>query len=50
MPGMPSLEETVADIPKDAPRWDFTMLQRRAEGMVIAKLALLAEWPAWSRK
>lgn len=50
VPGMPPLEETVADIPEDAPRWDFTMLQRRAEDMVIAKLALSAEWPAWSKQ
>lgn len=50
VPWMPSLEQTVADIPEDAPGWDFTLLQPRADGMVIAKLALSAEWPAWSKK
>ncbi|MFE3150036.1 MULTISPECIES: hypothetical protein [unclassified Streptomyces] len=49
-PWMPSLERTVADIPEDAPRWDFTLFQPRADGMVIAKLALSAEWPSWSKK
>ncbi|MEU3148184.1 hypothetical protein [Streptomyces sp. NPDC006999] len=49
-PWMPSLEQTVADIPEDAPGWDFTLFQPRAEGMAIAKLALSAEWPAWSKK
>lgn len=47
---MPSLEQTVADIPEDAPGWDFTLFQPRAEGMAIARLALSAEWPAWSKK
>ncbi|MFI1700423.1 hypothetical protein ACH419_31205 [Streptomyces bobili] len=47
---MPSLEQTVADIPEDAPHWDFMVFQPRAEGMVIAKLALSADWPAWSKK
>ncbi|MEW5627172.1 hypothetical protein AB1388_11450 [Streptomyces hydrogenans] len=50
VPWMPSLEQTVADIPEDAPGWDFTLFQPRAEGMAIAKLALSAEWPAWSKK
>ncbi|MGW1190844.1 hypothetical protein [Streptomyces sp. NPDC002559] len=49
-PWMPSLEQTVADIPEDAPRWDFTLFQPRADGMGIAKLALSAEWPSWSKK
>ncbi|MFD3908849.1 hypothetical protein ACFXOL_20945 [Streptomyces californicus] len=49
-PWMPSLEQTVADIRDDAPRWDFTIFQPRAEGMAIAKLALSAEWPSWSKK
>lgn len=50
VPWMPSLEQTIADIPEDAPGWDFTLFQPRAEGMAIAKLALSAEWPAWSKK
>lgn len=50
VPWIPSLEQTVADIPEDAPHWDFTVFQPRADGMVIAKLALSAEWPAWSKK
>ncbi|CAK7286446.1 hypothetical protein SGPA1_40706 [Streptomyces misionensis JCM 4497] len=50
VPWMPSLEQTVADIPEGAPCWDFTLFQPRAEGMVIAKLALSAEWPSWSKK
>ncbi|WP_405691125.1 hypothetical protein [Streptomyces sp. NBC_00057] len=40
----------VASIPEEAPHWDFTVFQPRADGMVIAKLALSAEWPAWSKK
>ncbi|MEU8526444.1 hypothetical protein AB0C77_12730 [Streptomyces sp. NPDC048629] len=47
---MPSLEQTIADIRDDAPGWDFTLFQPRAGGMAIAKLALSAEWPAWSKK
>ncbi|MFC9951761.1 hypothetical protein ACFVIN_14875 [Streptomyces prasinus] len=47
---MPSLEHSVADIPEDALGWDFTLFQPRAEGMVIAKLSLSAEWPVWSKK
>ncbi|MFJ8745849.1 hypothetical protein ACIRL2_41635 [Embleya sp. NPDC127516] len=50
VPWMPSLEQTVADIPEDAPHWDFTVFQPRADGMVIARLALSAEWPSWSKK
>ncbi|MDX3618927.1 hypothetical protein [Streptomyces europaeiscabiei] len=50
VPWMPSMEQTVADIPEDAPHWDFTVFQPRADGMAIAKLALSAEWPAWSKK
>ncbi|AZS74870.1 hypothetical protein DDE74_31595 [Streptomyces lydicus] len=50
VPWMPSMEQTVADISEDAPHWDFTVFQPRADGMVIAKLALSAEWPAWSKK
>lgn len=50
VPWMPSLEQTIADIPEDAPGWDFTVFQPRAEGMAIVKLALSAEWPAWSKK
>ncbi|MCQ9132853.1 hypothetical protein [Streptomyces hilarionis] len=49
-PWMPSLEQTVADIPADAPRWDFTVFQPRADGMTIAVMRLSAEWPAWSKK
>ncbi|MFE4256634.1 hypothetical protein ACFRU3_45945 [Streptomyces sp. NPDC056910] len=37
VPWMPSMEQTVADIPEDAPHWDFTVFQPRADGMVIAK-------------
>ncbi|MEU6986402.1 hypothetical protein ABZ946_23685 [Streptomyces sp. NPDC046324] len=47
---MPSLDQTVADLPEDAPHWDFTVFQPRVGGMAIAKLALSAEWPAWSKK
>lgn len=50
VPWMPSLEQTIADLPEDAPHWDFTVFQPRADGMAIAKLALSAEWPAWSKK
>lgn len=50
VPWMPSLEQVIADIPEDAPRWDFTIFQPRADGMAIAKLALSAEWPSWSKK
>jgi hypothetical protein len=50
VPWMPSLEQTVADIPEDAPHWDFTVVQPRTDGMVIAKLALSAEWLSWSKK
>ncbi|MFD4948669.1 hypothetical protein ACFVYE_31785 [Streptomyces sp. NPDC058239] len=50
VPWMPSLEQTVADIPEDAPGWDFTLFQPRADGMAIAELALSAEWPTWSKK
>lgn len=50
VPWMPSLEQTVADIPDDAPRWDFTVFQPQADGMAIAILRLSAEWPAWSKK
>ncbi|MFD7861450.1 hypothetical protein [Streptomyces sp. NPDC059783] len=49
-PWMPSLEQTVADIPADAPRWDFTVFQPRADGMAVAVMRLSAEWPSWSRK
>ncbi|MER5200970.1 hypothetical protein ACWD3J_46530 [Streptomyces sp. NPDC002755] len=50
VPWMPSLEQIVADTPEDAPHWDFVVFQPRAEGMVIAGLALSAEWPVWSKK
>ncbi|WP_331762245.1 hypothetical protein OG524_36450 (plasmid) [Streptomyces sp. NBC_01520] len=50
VPWMPSLEQVIADIPEDAPHWDFTVFQPRADGMVIAILRLSAEWPAWSKK
>ncbi|GAB1339797.1 hypothetical protein ACE1SV_63870 [Streptomyces sp. E-15] len=50
LPWMPSLKQVIAEIPEDAPHWDFTVFQPRADGMVIAKLALSAEWPAWSKK
>ncbi|MGW6308963.1 hypothetical protein ACWFRQ_09125 [Streptomyces niveus] len=50
VPWMPSLEQTVADIPEDAPHWDFTVFQPRADGMVIAKLALSASCPAASAR
>ncbi|MEU3923255.1 hypothetical protein [Streptomyces sp. NPDC029004] len=43
VPRMPSLEKTVADIAYDAPHWDFTVFQPRADGMVIAKVALWTE-------
>ncbi|MEU5980396.1 hypothetical protein [Streptomyces sp. NPDC047315] len=49
-PWMPSLEQTVANIPENAPHWDFTVLQPRADGMVIAAMRLSVEWPAWSKK
>lgn len=50
LPWMPSLEQVIADIPEDAPRWAFTVFQPRADGMAIAGLALSAEWPSWSKK
>lgn len=50
LPWMPSLEQVIADIPEDAPHWDFTVFQPRAGGMAIVKLALSAEWPSWSKK
>ncbi|WP_189870324.1 hypothetical protein [Streptomyces bluensis] len=50
VPWMPSLEQTVTDIPEDAPGWDFILFQPRAEGMALAKLVLPTEWPAWSKK
>lgn len=46
LPWMPSLEQVIADIPEDAPHWDFTVFQLRADGTVIAMLRLSAEWPA----
>jgi hypothetical protein len=39
VPWMPSLEQTIADLPEDAPHWDFTVFQPRADGMAIAN------WP-----
>jgi hypothetical protein len=50
VPWMPSLQQTVADIPDNARGWDFPLFQPRADGMVIAHLALSAEWPSWSKK
>ncbi|MEE1737038.1 hypothetical protein PUR49_11080 [Streptomyces sp. BE147] len=50
VPWMPSLKQTVADIPADAPHWDFTVFQPRANGMVTAIMRLSAEWPAWSKR
>ncbi|MET8626304.1 hypothetical protein ABZW30_21540 [Kitasatospora sp. NPDC004669] len=50
VPWMPSLEQTVADIAQDAPHWDFTVFQPRADDMAIANVALSTEWPAWSKK
>ncbi|WP_331763663.1 hypothetical protein OH738_40975 (plasmid) [Streptomyces hirsutus] len=37
---MPSLEQSVADIPEDALGWDFTLFQPRAEGMAVTRLLL----------
>ncbi|MGW6487133.1 hypothetical protein [Streptomyces sp. NPDC055056] len=50
MPWMPSLEQTIADIPDDAPHWNFAVFQPQADRMAIATLRLSAEWPAWSKK
>ncbi|MFI6209186.1 hypothetical protein ACIBAI_22745 [Streptomyces sp. NPDC051041] len=50
VPWMPSLEQVIADTPEDAPHWDFTVSQPRADGMAIAMLRLSAEWPSWSKK
>nr|WTB28180.1 hypothetical protein OG781_00110 [Streptomyces sp. NBC_00830]WTB35903.1 hypothetical protein OG781_46475 [Streptomyces sp. NBC_00830] len=47
---MPSLEQSIADLREDTPGWDFIVFQPGAEGMGIAKVALSAEWPAWSKK
>ncbi|MFH8224865.1 hypothetical protein ACH4C2_37900 [Streptomyces sp. NPDC018057] len=47
---MPSLKETIGDIPDDAPRWIFPIFQPGPQGMVMCALALSAEWPSWSRK
>ncbi|WP_159050586.1 hypothetical protein [Streptomyces cellostaticus] len=47
---MPSLKETIGDIPEDCHGWAFRLFQPRAEGMAIVNLALLADWPAWSKK
>lgn len=50
VPWMPSLEQVIADIPEDAPHWDFVVFQPRADCMAIAILQLSAEWPTWSKK
>lgn len=47
---MPSLKDTVGDIPDDCPGWAFRLFQPRAEGMAILNMALSADWPAWSKK
>ncbi|MBL1102461.1 hypothetical protein [Streptomyces coffeae] len=47
---MPSLKESIDDIPEDGPGWAFRLFQPRAEGMAICNLALSADWPTWSKK
>lgn len=47
---VPSLKETIGDIPEDCPGWAFHLFQPRVEGMAIARLALAADWPAWTKK
>ncbi|MEN8655518.1 hypothetical protein ABCR94_34340 [Streptomyces sp. 21So2-11] len=47
---MPSLKQSVEQIPEDSPGWGFTMFERRAEGMAVMGVALAADWPAWSEK
>lgn len=47
---MPSLKDSVGNIPEDCPGWGFTMLQPRAEGMAVMGFAPAADWPAWTLK
>ncbi|MGW2706886.1 hypothetical protein [Streptomyces sp. NPDC001340] len=47
---MPSLKESIGDIPEDGPGWSFTMFRPRAEGMAIVGFALAADWPGWTKK
>lgn len=47
---MPSLTQSVEQIPEDCPGWGFTMFQPRAEGMAVMGIALAADWPAWSER
>ncbi|MDQ0994786.1 hypothetical protein [Streptomyces sp. V3I7] len=47
---MPSLKETIGDIPEDCPGWPFPLFRPRADSMAIVGLALSADWPLWSKK
>ncbi|MFI6281620.1 hypothetical protein [Streptomyces sp. NPDC050988] len=47
---MPSLKESIEQIPDDCPGFGFTVFQPRAEGMVAMGFALAADWPAWTAK
>jgi len=47
---MPSLEESIGNIPEDCSGWDFTIFQPKAEGMAVLGFALAADWPSWTGK
>ncbi|MEU9480781.1 hypothetical protein [Streptomyces sp. NPDC048191] len=47
---MPSLKESIDNIPDDCPGWGFTIFEPKAEGMVLTGFALAADWPAWTEK
>lgn len=45
---MPSLRQSIDNIPDDCPGWDFTVFQPTAQGMAVVGLSLAADWPYWS--
>lgn len=47
---MPSLKESVDNIPDDCPGWGFTIFQPKAEGIAVTGFALAADWPVWTEK
>ncbi|MCX4538331.1 hypothetical protein [Streptomyces sp. NBC_01669] len=47
---MPSLKESIEQIPDDLPGFGFPVFHPRAEGVAVRGLALAADWPAWTVK
>ncbi|MFE5214062.1 MULTISPECIES: hypothetical protein [unclassified Streptomyces] len=47
---MPSLKESVGNLPDDCPGWGIMFFEPMAEGMAVKGFALAADWPVWTQK